>query len=64
MKILSSVRFLSLLTLAFCVLWFSGCVRVAGTAGYSKINNDEVTTKTTGFDVDTSRIVDNRGVAS
>ncbi len=36
---------------ALCALSLSGCVRVAGTAGYSKINSEgETTVKQAGFD--------------
>ena len=40
-----------LVIVALCALSLSGCVRVAGTAGYAKINsNGETAVKQTGFD--------------
>jgi|GEM_PF-2606534 len=54
-----------LLALSYLLLAISlaGCIRLSGTAGYSKIKNDEVVTKATGFDVDTARLIDQRGVS-
>ena len=64
MKIkLSQIRFICLLSLVFGLLSFSGCIRVSGNAGYSKIQDDEIVTKSTGFDLDSSRLVDNRGIS-
>lgn len=57
------IRFICLLSLVFSLLSFSGCIRVAGNAGYSKIQDDEMVTKSTGFDLDSSRLIDNRGVS-
>ncbi|HCM42911.1 MAG TPA: hypothetical protein DIS66_06350 [Candidatus Omnitrophica bacterium] len=45
------------------VLLLCGCIRVTGNAGYSKIQDDEIVTKSTGFDLDSSRLVDNRGIS-
>ncbi len=57
-----AVRFL---LFAICSLLFAmslyGCIRLSGTAGYTKIKDDEVVTKSTGFDVDSSQLVDRRG---
>jgi hypothetical protein len=55
--IFSVARFFCLLSLVSCLLSFSGCIRVAGTAGYSHIKDDEVVTKSTGFDLDSARLV-------
>ncbi|HRK61751.1 MAG TPA: hypothetical protein PLY88_04285 [Candidatus Omnitrophota bacterium] len=64
MKIkLSQIRFICLLYLVVGLLSFSGCIRVTGNAGYSKIQDDEIVTKSTGFDLDSSRLVDNRGIS-
>lgn len=45
-----------------CALSLSGCIRLSGNAGYTKIKEDEVISKSTGFDLDSSRLVDNRGI--
>jgi hypothetical protein len=60
---LSLIRFIGLLSLVFSLLCFSGCLRVSGDAGYSKIQDDEIVTKSTGFDLDSSRMIDNRGIS-
>ena len=60
---LNSVYFMRLLSLVFCLLSLSGCIRLTGSAGYTKVKDDEVVTKTTGFDLDSSRLVDQRGVS-
>jgi len=52
-----------LLSLVFGLLSLSGCIRVAGNAGYTKIQDDEMVTKATGFDLDSSRLIDNRGIS-
>ena len=56
---MNSVKILFVL---FLVLSVFGCIRVAGNAGYQTIKDDEVVTKSTGFDLDSSRLVDNRGM--
>lgn len=57
---------LHFLILAVCCMLYalslSGCIRISGNAGYQTIKDDEVVTKSTGFDVDSSRLVDNRGI--
>lgn len=60
---LKSFYFMSLLSLVFCLLSLSGCIRLTGSAGYTKVKDDEVVTKSTGFDLDSSRLVDQRGVS-
>ncbi len=61
---LCGVRVLCLLSLVFCLLSFSGCVRLSGNAGYSKIQDDEVVTKSTGFDLDSAKLLpNNQGVS-
>ena len=52
---------ISYLLLAFFMF---GCIRVAGTAGYSHIQDDEVVTKSTGFDLDSARLVPKNAVGS
>ena len=52
-----------LCTLYAVLLFLSGCIRLSGSAGYTKIKEDEVVTKSTGFDLDSSRLVDNRGIS-
>ncbi len=59
----SKICFVCLLSLVFGLLSFSGCVRVTGGAGYTKVQGDDVVTKSTGFDVDSSRLIDQRGVS-
>ncbi len=59
----SKIRFICLLSLVLGLFSFYGCVRVSGSAGYSKIQDDEVVSKSTGFDLDSSRLIDNRGVS-
>ena len=46
-----------------CAISLCGCIRLSGTAGYTKVKDDEVVTKSTGFDLDSSRLVDQRGVS-
>ncbi len=52
-----------LFTLYAVLLILSGCIRLTGSAGYTKVKDDEVVTKSTGFDLDSSRLVDQRGVS-
>lgn len=51
------------LLLAICFGSLLGCLRLSGSAGYTKIKDDEAITKTTGFDLDSSRLIDQRGVS-
>lgn len=60
---LALIRFVGLFSLVLSLLSFSGCLRVSGNAGYSKIQDDEIVTKSTGFDLDSSRLIDNRGIS-
>jgi len=56
-------RLVCLLSIVYGLWFFTGCLRVSGNAGYSEIQGDEMVTKSTGFDLDSSRLIDNRGVS-
>lgn len=56
-------RLVCLLSIVYGLWSLTGCIRVSGNAGYSKIQDDEMVTKSTGFDLDSSRLIDNRGVS-
>lgn len=56
-------RLFCFLSLVVGLLSLCGCIRVSGGAGYSKIQDDEMVTKSTGFDLDSSRLIDNRGIS-
>ncbi len=58
-----TMKMLAFCTLYAVLLFLSGCLRVSGNAGYSKIQDDEIVTKSTGFDLDSSRMIDNRGIS-
>lgn len=60
----SGVRVLCLLSLVVSLLSLSGCIRLSGTAGYSKMKDDEIVSKSAGFDVDTARLVPNNAGVS
>ena len=49
------IRFIFPLVLS--LLFLSGCIRLSGSAGYSHVKEDETVTKSTGFDLDSSRLV-------
>ncbi len=57
-----NIYFISLLSLVFSLLFLSGCIHLSGSAGYTKVKDDEVVSKSTGFDLDSARLVDKRGV--
>lgn len=40
-----------------CALYVTGCIRLSGAAGYTHIKDDKVITKSTGFDVDSARLI-------
>jgi len=56
-------RFLAWFLILGSCFYLLGCVRLTGNAGYSKVKDNEAVTKSTGFDLDSSRLVDNRGIS-
>ena len=55
---------LGLLSVVYGLFSFTACVRVAGTAGYSHIKDNEVVTKSTGFNLNSARLVPKKTAGS
>lgn len=59
----TTIKIFVFCTLYAVLLFLSGCIRLTGSAGYTKVKDDEYVTKSTGFDLDSSKLVDQRGVS-